>query len=73
VVGQTVGAILSTADSSAAPTHALVTLFSVDRLLSILFRALCGKLVFREANIAFRFTDALWMLIGALLITLQGW
>ncbi len=46
-------------------------MISVKRL-SILFSVLYGKLVFREANITLRFSGALLMLAGALLITLQG-
>ncbi len=47
-------------------------MISVKRL-SILFSVFYGKLVFREANIIFRFNGALLMLLGTLLITLQGW
>ncbi|QTA88140.1 DMT family transporter [Desulfonema magnum] len=46
-------------------------MISVKRL-SVVFGVIYGKLLFKEANIGFRFSGALLMLAGTILITLQG-
>lgn len=46
-------------------------MISVKRL-SVVFSVICGKLIFREENIAFRLSGAVLMLAGTVLITLRG-
>ncbi|MDM8523458.1 EamA family transporter [Desulfococcaceae bacterium HSG8] len=45
-------------------------MISVKRL-SVVFGVIYGRLLFKEANIAFRFSGALLMLVGTLFVTLQ--
>lgn len=46
-------------------------MISVKRM-SVVFGVIYGKFVFKEENIVFRFSGAVLMVIGTLLITLQG-